>query len=120
LVWACAALAGRRTLTKVPGSAETGGKPMAPYGYDDEDRLRANIAELEALLSGQPGLPPDARVTGLAALVNAKATLRLLDAAKIRVDTLRDEIAGPLAHALLVFSESAPELASGLRRLPEH
>jgi len=86
---------------------------------DDADRLGANIAELQRLLDAQTGLSPEARVTGLAALVNAKTTLRLLDELPFRVGAMRDDVAGPLAHALREFSEVAPGLAAGLRRLPD-
>jgi hypothetical protein len=90
---------------------------MTPY--DDADGLRMNIAELEALLSRQ-AVSAEGRVTGLAALVGAKATLRALEAMHMDVTTLRDDVVSPLLGPLAKFPEAATGLAAGLRRLPDH
>jgi hypothetical protein len=64
--------------------------------------LEQDIERLERFLSARSDLSPDARVTGLAALVNAKAMLR------------GEQLAGALER----FSDNAELLAATLGNLP--
>jgi hypothetical protein len=64
---------------------------------EDADRLEEHIRTLERLLGEQPDLSPDARVTGLAALVNAKATLRAIETLEMYTQVIKGDVAEPLA-----------------------
>jgi hypothetical protein len=55
--------------------------------YAEREELESRIAELKQLLVG-PGPSPDARVTGLAAVVQAEALLLLVGQLETSVNTL--------------------------------
>jgi hypothetical protein len=87
--------------------------------YEDVEEIREDIAELRAALEAGPGLPAEARVTALAALVNARALVLAVETFERRREGVAVDVIGPLTYALARFPEAANELAAGLRRLPD-
>ncbi len=85
----------------------------------DRDNLERDIARLKALLESQPGLPAETRVTALAAVVQAEASLLAADTLMPAMDTAEGDVAAPLATALYAFAEKADLLVVALGRLPE-
>ena len=83
----------------------------------DRDDLERDIARLKALLESQRGLPAETRVSALAALVQAQASLLAADALMTAMHTAEGDVASPLATALHAFAESADRLSG---RLPEY
>jgi len=81
----------------------------------DRAELEQYINQLKTLL-GRSDLSADARVTGLAALIHARATTMATEA----LDVAEGDIAIPLATALHAFAEKADLLSARLGRLPEY
>jgi hypothetical protein len=86
--------------------------------FEEADEIREDIAELRAALNAS-GVGADARVTALAAIVNAKAVLLAIETFYANRDGIVGETIRPLTLALGKFPEAANGLASGLRRLPD-
>jgi hypothetical protein len=87
--------------------------------WETVEEIQADIAELRAALDAGPGLPRETRVTGLAALVNAKALVFAVERFELSREGIAEDVIGPLASALSQFPEAANRLAAGLRRLPD-
>jgi hypothetical protein len=81
--------------------------------------LEEDIERLESFLSARSDLSADARATGLAALVNAKAAHRSIEVLTTYTGIVRDDVTAPLALQLYRFSEQAKLLTSALERLPD-
>lgn len=88
--------------------------------YDDADQIRRDIAELRVHLDAQPGLSADSRAAALSAIVSAGSLVLAVETFQSNKDGVLYDIVGPLTVALKGFREPAEELASALRRLPEH
>ena len=80
----------------------------------ERGELEQHITQLKASLN-KPGLSADARVTGLAALVHARAMTLAADA----LDAADRDVVSPLVSALLGFAEQAEMLSVRLGQLPE-
>ena len=82
--------------------------------------LEQDIERLERFLGARSDLSPDARVAGLAALVNAKAAHRAMEMLTMYTGIIRDDVTMPLAEALHRFSGQAEQLGAALGRLPDY
>jgi len=99
----------------------TGIPALATLGWEnvmarnkERDELEQHITQLKASLN-KPGLSADTRVTGLAALVHARAMTLAADA----LDAADRDVISPLVSALLGFGEQAEMLSVRLGQLPE-
>lgn len=86
---------------------------------DDIDALKADIAELRALVNSQRGLSAEARVTALSAMIRAKATVLAVETVQAYSESIRHDTVKPLMGAIDEFGGSAARLEKALRRLPE-
>jgi hypothetical protein len=82
------------------------------------EEIRADIAELRAALDAGAELSAETRVTGLAALVNAKTVLLAVERFEGHKDGVKYDVIRPLTEALAQFPEAARALTAALGRLP--
>jgi hypothetical protein len=84
----------------------------------DITALKRDMAALRTALAAKGDLPAEARVTGLAALVNAKTVILAVESYEGYKDGFARDIARPLAKALGEFPAAAKKLVLALQNLP--